>query len=98
MTHLPKKLLIVGTVACALGAAQPAAAAVQPAGTGEPAYTNSQQNTQWFEWGSTSGIGGYRVRYDSCASRSTCSSGSVPRRGRSERGPSFARPVDGPQA
>jgi hypothetical protein len=64
MTHLPKKLLILGTVACALGAAQPAAAAVQPAGTGEPAYTNSQQNTQWFEWPSTSGIGSYSVRYD----------------------------------
>ena len=53
MTHLPKKLLLIGTVACALGAAQPAAAQVQPAGTGEPLYTNSQQNTQWFEWPAT---------------------------------------------
>ena len=53
MTHLPKKLLLLGTVACALGAAQPAAAQVQPAGTGEPLYTNSTQNTQWFEWPAT---------------------------------------------
>jgi PKD domain len=64
MTHLPKKLLILGAVACVLGSAQTAAAAVQPAGTGEPLYTNSAQNTQWFEWPSTSGIGGYKVRYD----------------------------------
>ena len=64
MTHLPKKLLLLGTVACALGAAQPAAAQVQPAGTGEPLYTNSAQNTQWFEWPATSGIDGYRVRFD----------------------------------
>jgi hypothetical protein len=42
---------------------QTAAAAVQPAGTGEPLYTNSAQNTQWFEWPSASGIGGYKVRY-----------------------------------
>ncbi len=64
MTHLPKKLLLIGTVACALGAAQPAAAQVQPAGTGEPLYTNSQQNTQWFEWPASQGIGSYRVRWD----------------------------------
>ena len=64
MTHLPKKLLLLGTVACVLGAAQTAAAAVQPAGTGEPLYTNSAQNTQWFEWPSTSGIGAYKVRFD----------------------------------
>jgi hypothetical protein len=41
-----------------------ASAQVQPAGTGEPLYTNSTQNTQFFEWGATSGIGAYRVRYD----------------------------------
>jgi hypothetical protein len=64
MTHLPKKLLLLGTVACVLGAAQPAAAQVQPAGTGEPAYTNSVQNTQWFEWPASQGIGSYRVRWD----------------------------------
>ena len=64
MTRLPKKLLLLGTVACALGAAQPAAAQVQPAGTGEPLYTNSTQNTQWFEWPATSGADDYRVRFD----------------------------------
>jgi hypothetical protein len=64
MTHLPKRLLILATAACALGAAQPAAAQVQPAGTGEPAYTHSQQNTQWFEWPATSGADGYKVRFD----------------------------------
>jgi hypothetical protein len=63
MTHLRKQILILGTVACVLGAVQTATAAVQPAGTGEPLYTNSAQNTQWFEWPSTSGIGGYRVQY-----------------------------------
>ncbi len=63
MTHLRKKLLILGTVACVLGTVQTASAAVQPAGTGEPLYTNSAQNTQWFEWPATSGIGGYRVQY-----------------------------------
>jgi plastocyanin len=64
MTPLFKKFLLLGTVACALGVAQPAAAQVQPAGTGEPAYTNSAQNTQWFEWPATSGADGYKVRFD----------------------------------
>src|ERR1700754_4210257 len=41
-----------------------ASAQVQPAGTGEPAYTNSTQNTQWFEWPATSGADAYRVRFD----------------------------------
>jgi hypothetical protein len=63
MTQLRKKLLILGTAACVFGAVQTAGAAVQPAGTGEPLYTNSAQNTQWFEWPATSGIGGYRVQY-----------------------------------
>src|SRR5215210_6633414 len=64
MRPLPKRLLLLGTVACALGAAQTAAAQVQPAGTGEPAFTNSQQNTQWLEWPATSGADGYKVRFD----------------------------------
>ena len=46
-----------------LAVAQPAAAQVQPAGTGEPAYTNSQQNTQWLEWPATSGADAYRIQY-----------------------------------
>src|SRR5215203_6511752 len=64
MTHLPKKLLILGAVACVLGSAQPAAAQVQPAGTGEPLYTNSAQNTQFFEWpAQPQGIDAYQVQY-----------------------------------
>jgi plastocyanin len=63
MTDLRKKLLILGTVACVFGAVQTASAAVQPAGTGEPLYTNSTQNTQWFEWPATSGADAYKVRY-----------------------------------
>ena len=38
------------------------AAAIQPAGNGEPAYTNSQQNTQFFEWSAESGIDARRIR------------------------------------
>lgn len=40
-----------------------AAAQVRPAGTGEPAFTSSAQNTQWFEWPATSGADAYRVQY-----------------------------------
>jgi plastocyanin len=57
-------ILCLGAVACAGVVAGPASAQVQPAGTGEPAYTNSAQNTQWFEWPATSGIDAYRIRYD----------------------------------
>src|SRR5215212_11044712 len=53
------RILCLGALACVL-VAEPAAAQIQPAGTGEPAYTNSAQNTQWFEWPATSGIGAYR--------------------------------------
>jgi len=63
MTRLPKRLLILGVLVCTGALAQPAAAQVQPAGTGEPAYTNSQQNKQWFEWPATSGADGYRVKF-----------------------------------
>src|SRR5215217_54422 len=54
----------LGAVACAAAVAGPASAQVQPAGAGEPAYTNSAQNTQWFEWPATQGVDAYRVRYD----------------------------------
>ena len=57
-------LLLLGAIVCAAVMAGPASAQVQPAGTGEPLYTNSAQNTQWFEWPATSGIDAYRVRYD----------------------------------
>jgi PKD repeat protein len=57
-------LLLLGAIVCAAVMAGPASAQVQPAGTGEPLYTNSTQNTQWFEWPATPGIGSYRVRWD----------------------------------
>jgi plastocyanin len=63
MTHLPSRLLLLASLACAVAVAQPAAAQVQPAGTGEPAYTSSQQNKQWFEWPATKGADAYRVQY-----------------------------------
>ena len=44
------RLICLGALACAAALAQPAAAQVQPAGTGEPLFTNSAQNTQFFEW------------------------------------------------
>lgn len=53
--------LVIATFAVT---AASASAAVQPAGTGEPAFTNSTQNTQFFEWGSPgSGIDAYRLVY-----------------------------------
>ena len=52
--------LVIGTFAAI---AAPASAAVQPAGTGEPAFTRSTQNTQWFEWSAPGGIDDYRVTY-----------------------------------
>ncbi len=56
------KRLILLTLAVVALAAVPARAQVQPAGTGEPLYTNSANNTMWFEW---SGSGSpYRIRYD----------------------------------
>src|SRR3954469_20564939 len=53
----------LAALVCGTAAAGPAAAQVQPAGTGEPAFTNSAQNTQWLEWPATSGADGYRVKY-----------------------------------
>ena len=58
------RILCLGAVACAVAvAAQPAAAQIQPAGTGEPLYTNSQQNTQWFEWPAITGVDAYRAQF-----------------------------------
>ncbi len=42
-------ILSLGAALCALALAGPASAQVQPAGTGEPLFTNSTQNTQWLE-------------------------------------------------
>jgi hypothetical protein len=41
----------------------PASAGVYPEGTGEPAYTNSAQNTQWFRWDGTGGADGYKLDF-----------------------------------
>ena len=57
-------ILCLGAVACAAATAGQASAQVQPAGTGEPLYTNSAQNTQWFEWPASQGADAYRIRYD----------------------------------
>jgi hypothetical protein len=53
-------MLIV--LATALAAAGPAAAEVTPEGTGEPAYTSSTQNTQWFRTTVPSGADDYRLK------------------------------------
>ena len=59
------RILIVAALAAAVALAPASASAqVQPAGTGEPAFTRSAQNTQWVEWGATSGADGYRLRAD----------------------------------
>ena len=44
-----------------LWTAAPAWAETQVAGTGEPAYTKSTQNTQWISWQSPGGVDGYRL-------------------------------------
>jgi hypothetical protein len=56
----PLSILIV--CAAALATASPAAADVVPEGTGEPAFTNSTQNTQWFRTIVPSGADAYRLR------------------------------------
>src|SRR4051794_37538104 len=58
------RILCLGILVCAMAAAEPAVAQIQPAGTGEPAYTNSAQNTQWFEWPAVGGIAAYKARFD----------------------------------
>ena len=58
------RLICLGVLLCTAALAQPAAAQVQPAGTGEPLFTNSAQNTQFFEWpAQASGIDAYQVQY-----------------------------------
>ena len=56
-------LCILLLCAAGLAAAGPASAEVIPEGTGEPLYTSSAQNTQWFRITPPTGIGAYRVRY-----------------------------------
>ena len=57
-------ILSLGAAICALVLAGPASAQVQPAGTGEPLFTNSTQNTQWFEWPASQAADAYRIRFD----------------------------------
>ena len=65
-------------MACAVALTQPAAAGVQPAGTGEPLFTNSAQNTQFFEWPAQgSGIDAYQVQYSYSANNAELSSPTV---------------------
>ncbi len=45
----------------ALAAAGPASAEVTVEGSGEPAYTNSTNNTQWVHWQALSGSDAYRL-------------------------------------
>jgi hypothetical protein len=55
--------LCILIMACAvLAAAGPASAEVTPEGTGEPQYTSSAQNTQWFRATVPAGVGSYRMK------------------------------------
>ena len=58
-----KILCTLIVTAAALVAAAPAAAGVEPAGTGEPLFTNSAGNTQWFSHVVPGGMDDYRLRY-----------------------------------
>ena len=53
---------LIAAAAC-LALAGPAAAQVAPEGTGEPAYTNSAQNTQWFRYSQPAGTDAYRLKF-----------------------------------
>jgi hypothetical protein len=68
--RLLNPLCILIVLAAALAAAGPAAADVVPEGTGEPAYTNSTQNTQWFRTTVPSGTGSYRLKVSYYANNS----------------------------
>jgi hypothetical protein len=61
--RLLNPLCILIVLAAALAAAGPAAADVVPEGTGEPAYTNSTQNTQFFRVTEPGGIDDYRLKF-----------------------------------
>lgn len=60
-----RKHLTYGTLICSilagLAAAGPAAADVTVEGTGEPAYTNSANNTQWIRWERPASADAYRL-------------------------------------
>ena len=52
---------LIAVVAC-LAVAGPAMAGVTVEGTGEPAFTNSTNNTQWIRWQAPGGTDSYRLR------------------------------------
>lgn len=56
-----KRHLTLIVFLAALVAAAPAAADVTVEGTGEPAYTNSTQNTQWIRWQAPAEADAYRL-------------------------------------
>jgi hypothetical protein len=60
--RLLNPLSICSVLAACLAVAGPAAADVIPEGTGEPLYTNSTQNTQWFRTTVPSGTDDYRLK------------------------------------
>jgi len=60
--RLLNSLCILISACAVLATAGPAAAEVIPEGTGEPAYTSSAQNTQWFRTTVPSGVGSYRLK------------------------------------
>src|SRR5215212_2956207 len=60
--RLLNPLCICIFIAAALATAGPAAADVVPEGTGEPLYTSSAQNTQWFRTTVPSGTSAYRLK------------------------------------
>ena len=58
-----KRLTIaIALITAVLVPAAPASADVFVEGTGEPAFTKSNQNTQWVRWQAPSGVGAYRLR------------------------------------
>ena len=58
-----KRLTIaIALVIAVVVPAAPASADVFVEGAGEPAFTKSNQNTQWVRWQAPSGVGAYRLR------------------------------------
>jgi plastocyanin len=61
MKRLSTCLFVVLAASAVL--AVPASAQVQPAGTGEPAFTNTATNRQFVEWSASAGADAYRIRF-----------------------------------
>src|SRR4051794_10730560 len=61
---MKSRFIALATTAAALIIAAPASAVVYVEGTGEPAFTNSQQNTNWVRWQGSSAYDQYRVEFD----------------------------------